>query len=118
FSDDEILLIAIAIDPRCKNYKYKNAILTCQNCLKLEYNQMVIDENLELLSNEAILDLSESFISTVFTAAAHKNTLSRLAGLACKYLAIPATSVLCEHLFSQCENVMTKKRTQLTPQIF
>ncbi|CAG8725693.1 1005_t:CDS:1, partial [Scutellospora calospora] len=117
-------------------------------CLKLEYDQMISNKNLELLSDEATLDLSGLFISTVFTAvqknlihnnkvnqyfiietiglldnslqwwAAHKNILSRLAGLVCKYFTILATSVPYEHLFLQCENIMTKKRTWLTPQIF
>ncbi|CAG8591436.1 7995_t:CDS:2, partial [Dentiscutata heterogama] len=99
FFDDEILLIAIAIDPS--------------------------DKNLKLLSNKAILDLSGLFISTVFTAVQknliHKNKVNQ-------YLMMemigPLENLLqchfrpCEYLFSQCKNVMTKKRTWLTPQIF
>ncbi|CAG8584037.1 8885_t:CDS:2 [Racocetra fulgida] len=43
-----------------------STILTCQDYLKLEYDQIINDENLESLSNEVMFDLSESFISTVF----------------------------------------------------
>ncbi|CAG8856714.1 33688_t:CDS:1, partial [Gigaspora margarita] len=68
FDDDKILFIATAIDPRCKNFEYEGARLTCQDYLRLEYDQIISDEGLGSSSSEATLDLSGSFISTVFTA--------------------------------------------------
>jgi len=49
---------------------------------------------------------------------ARRDTLPMLAEMARKYLAIPATSVPCERLFSESGNVMTKKRTRLGSQTF
>ncbi|CAG8806127.1 35068_t:CDS:2 [Gigaspora margarita] len=74
FDDNKILFIAMAIDPRCKNFEYEDAILKCQDYLRLEYNQIRSDKGLGLSSNEAILDLSGSFISTVFMAVQQNAT--------------------------------------------
>ncbi|CAG8855768.1 36217_t:CDS:1, partial [Gigaspora margarita] len=76
FSDDEILFTAMPINPRCKNFEYESASLACQDYLKLKYDQMISDEDLELSSNEVILDLSGSFISTVFTPV-QKNLINK-----------------------------------------
>lgn len=76
FSDDEILFTATAIDSRGKNFEYESASLACQDYLKLEYDQMISDEDLESLSNEVTLDLSGSFISTVFMAV-QKNLINK-----------------------------------------
>ncbi|CAG8751117.1 31429_t:CDS:2 [Gigaspora margarita] len=77
FDDDKILFLAMAIDPRCKNFEYEGAILKGQDYLKLEYDQIISDEGLGSSSSKAALDLSGSFISTVFMAvqqnATHKN---------------------------------------------
>ncbi|CAG8780991.1 23524_t:CDS:2, partial [Gigaspora rosea] len=81
FDDDKILFIAMAIDPRCKNFEYEGATLKCQDYLRLENNQIRSDEGLGSSSNEATLDLSGSFILTVFTAvqqnAIHKNEVDQ-----------------------------------------
>ncbi|CAG8803816.1 32537_t:CDS:2, partial [Gigaspora margarita] len=76
FSDDEILFTTMAINPRCKNFEYEGASLACQDYLKLEYDQMISDEDLESSSNEVTLDLSGSFISTVFIAV-QKNLINK-----------------------------------------
>ncbi|CAG8732290.1 18634_t:CDS:2, partial [Gigaspora rosea] len=112
FDDDKILFLTTAIDPRCKNYEYEGAILKGQDYLRLEYDQIISDEGLGSSSSKAALDLSGSFISTVFIAvqqntthkneADHKNLLPKTASIAQKFLAIPLTSVSCEQLFSQC----------------
>lgn len=94
------------------------------------------------------LDLSGSFVSSIFTAtqrvvsrksevdqyaalqpigpladpmkwwAARSSTFPKLVGLAQRYLAIPATSVPCERLFSASGLIMNKKRTRLAPAKF
>ncbi|CAG8801772.1 13433_t:CDS:2 [Gigaspora margarita] len=74
FDDNKILFIAMAIDPRCKNFEYEDAILKCQDYLRLEYNQIRSDEGLGSSSNEPTLDLSGLFISTVFTAVQQNTT--------------------------------------------
>ncbi|CAG8815110.1 6745_t:CDS:2 [Gigaspora margarita] len=74
FDNDKILFIAMAIDPRCKNFEYEDAILKCQDYLRLEYNQIRSDEGLGSSSNEATLDLSGSFISMVFMAVQQNAT--------------------------------------------
>ncbi|CAG8830058.1 24984_t:CDS:1, partial [Gigaspora margarita] len=76
FSDDKILFIVMAIDPKCKIFKYEGALLACQNYLNLEYDQMMSDENLESSLNEVILDLFGLFISIVFTAV-QKNLINK-----------------------------------------
>ncbi|CAG8734619.1 31258_t:CDS:2, partial [Gigaspora margarita] len=55
---------------------YKSASLACQDYLKLEYDQMISDEDLELSLNKVMLDLSGSFISTVFIAV-QKNLINK-----------------------------------------
>ncbi|CAG8837242.1 32054_t:CDS:2, partial [Gigaspora margarita] len=52
FSDNKILFTMTAIDPRCKNFEYKDASLACQDYLNLEYDQMISDEDLESSSNK------------------------------------------------------------------
>ncbi|CAG8850441.1 39061_t:CDS:1, partial [Gigaspora margarita] len=77
FDDDKILFLAMAIDPKYKNFEYEGAILKGQDYLRLEYDQIISDEGLGSSSSKAVLDLSGSFISMVFIAvqqnATHKN---------------------------------------------
>ncbi|CAG8760379.1 26600_t:CDS:2, partial [Gigaspora margarita] len=76
FSDNKILFTVMPIDPRCKNFEYKGASLACQDYLNLEYDQIISDKDLESLLNKVILDLSGSFISTVFMAV-QKNLINK-----------------------------------------
>lgn len=45
--------------------------------------------------------------------SAHWRAHDKLALLACKYLATPATTVPCERLFSVARNIVNKKRSAL-----
>ncbi|CAG8770842.1 802_t:CDS:2 [Cetraspora pellucida] len=72
FSDDRILFTAIAIDPRCKNFEFEGATLKYQDYLRLEYDQIINDKSFGSLLNEVALDLSGSFILTVFTVVQQK----------------------------------------------
>ncbi|CAG8812652.1 25024_t:CDS:2, partial [Gigaspora margarita] len=74
FDNDKILFIAMAINPRYKNFEYEGAILKCQDYLRLEYNQIRSDKGLGSSSNEVTLDLSRLFISTVFVAVQQNAT--------------------------------------------
>lgn len=116
--------------------------------LELEYNR-TMSGSVESAHDELTMDLSGSFMASVFTAAqqrsvtrksevdqyaalqpigplddpikwwaARSSTLPKLAGLAQKHLAIPATSVPCERLFSASGMIMNKKRTRLASGTF
>lgn len=114
--------------------------------LELEYKK-IENSPVESVPNKT-LDLTGSFMSSVFTAtqrmvakksevdqyvalqaigplddpikwwAARSSTFPKLVGLAQQYLAIPATSVPCERLFSASGMIMNKKRTRLAPAKF
>jgi hypothetical protein len=105
------------------------------------------DSSIESVPDQ-MLDLSGSFVSSVLKATqrtvseksevdqysalkaigplddpvkwwgARSSTFPKLAGLAQQYLAIPATSVPSERLFSSSGLIMNKKRTRLTPAKF
>ncbi|CAG8820917.1 38116_t:CDS:2, partial [Gigaspora margarita] len=81
FDNDKILFLTTAIDPRCKNFKYEGAILKGQDYLRVEYDQIISNEGLGLLSSKAVIDKPELFISTVFIAvqqnATHKNEIDQ-----------------------------------------
>jgi len=47
----------------------------------------------------------------------NRDRFPTIARLARKYLAIPATSVTCERIFSDAGNIITKKRSRLTADI-
>ncbi|EXX50684.1 hypothetical protein RirG_268390 [Rhizophagus irregularis DAOM 197198w] len=50
--------------------------------------------------------------------ASQESQFPILSQLAKKYLAIPVTSATSEHLFSDAGNIMTIKRTNLSPSTF
>ncbi|CAG8647003.1 45009_t:CDS:2 [Gigaspora margarita] len=81
FDDDKILFLAIAIDPRCKNFEYEGAILKGQDYFRLEYDQIISNKGLGSSSSKATLDLSGSSISMVFMAvqqnATYKNEVDQ-----------------------------------------
>jgi hypothetical protein len=130
----------MAIDPRSKGISLDDAALTLKEHLHYQYAKMK-DPIAEAASD--ICELDGSFMEAVFSGqsttnhnevdqyftmqsiglmenpltwwASRQTTLPRLAMLAKKFLAIPATSVSCERLFSASGNIMNKKRTRLAP---
>ena len=140
-----LLAVATAIDPRCSDTDFGES-LTPLDYVELEYSKIKEKPSASKPGN-ATLDMLESFVSTVFQTArkikkksevdrytamepitpsedplewwaSHSGTLPKLSSLARKYLAIPATSVPCERLFSMSGNIMNKKRTRLSSSTF
>ncbi|CAG8471865.1 9784_t:CDS:10 [Gigaspora rosea] len=120
FDDDKILFLTMAIDPKCKNFEYEGAILKDQDYLRLEYDQIIRMKVLDhhQVDQYLMMEMIGPLDNPLQWWADHKNSLPKTASIAQKFLEIPLTSVFCERLFSQYGNVMTKKRTQLSPQTF
>ncbi|CAG8715846.1 29431_t:CDS:2 [Gigaspora margarita] len=81
-SNDNLLFIVTSIDPRYKNIKLEETILDIQNYLRLGYDEETIDDTFEPLSNKVMLDISQSFLSSIFTAQPNigrRNEKTRLA---------------------------------------
>ena len=142
---DKLLAVATAIDPRCRGIDLGDT-LTPHDYLELEFETMK-EKSAESSPGTTTLDLSGSFMATVFKTArkvakkseldqytamepidpsedplewwaSRSSTLPKLSSLARTYLAIPATSVPCERLFSASGNIMSKKRTRLSSATF
>ena len=136
------MLLATKIDPRSKGMNFE-AELTGEDFLELEYQKLSTGSSLP--AGEAQPN-SSSFMAKMFINsstppknevqqylgmeaigycqdplkwwAARSASLPLLAQLARKYLAVPATSVPSERLFSDSGHVMGKRRTRLSAQIF
>ncbi|CAG8745635.1 39805_t:CDS:2, partial [Gigaspora margarita] len=67
-SNDDLLFIVISINPRCKNIKLEETTLDIQDYLRLGYDQETINKTFEPLLNEVMLDMSQLFLSSIFTA--------------------------------------------------
>ncbi|CAG8821698.1 6427_t:CDS:2 [Gigaspora margarita] len=68
-SDDDMLFIATSIDPRCKNIKLEDTASDIQDYLRRGFNQETSNNTCKPLSDGIILNMLESFISSVFVAA-------------------------------------------------
>ncbi|CAG8835068.1 43194_t:CDS:2, partial [Gigaspora margarita] len=68
-SDDNMLFIATSIDPRCKNIKLEDTASDIQDYLRRGFDQETSNDTCEPSSDGIMLNMSESFISSVFAAA-------------------------------------------------
>ncbi|CAG8803718.1 19297_t:CDS:2, partial [Gigaspora margarita] len=109
-------------NPRCKNIKLEDTALDIQDYLRCGFDQETSNDTCKPSSDSIILNMSESFILSVFVAALpridYKAALPSVANMAHMYLAVPATSLPCKRTFSSCGNIMTKKRVHLATQMF
>lgn len=84
-------------------------------------NQSAIKEdsiNIEIKNylKEATMNIHTNLEDTLDYWMKHQNIYPKLAKLAKKYLAIPATSTKVERLFSELGNIVTEKRNKMAPE--
>ena len=107
----------LSSEPPLKNKRTALSHLLCdvypenepQKVITLE----VIESELAMYRGEANLSIDESPLQWWKTREKNYPTLSKLAR---KYIAVPATSVKSEEIFSTAGNVLTDKRNRLTPE--
>ena len=139
-------LIATLLDPRCKSLSFISPELhsdihlklrSIYNEMKLEYSEQEKDCHEEYLTNSLLASMFSrryergdeiteylrieeiGFSECPFNWwSKNENRFPILSKMARKYLAIPATSTPSERLFSDAGNLMTVRRTSLSPSTF
>lgn len=78
--------------------------------LQLNDNSSAVDDEIKMYLAEPLIALSDCPLKFYYN-----NKYKNISKIALKYLAVPATSVPCERLFSKVGHILTQERNSLKP---